>query len=773
MKILLKCFVAIFFVTLVFAGCTTNDSQNVKQLNLIPYPDSVVIEKGNFYFTNQTLWMVENEAQKNIADDLVNKIKLASGFPNPISKTKKQSDERVIFQTDSTIPDEHYYLSVSENDVIIKASSNAGFFYATQTIRQLLPPEIESGKKINRILKLPVATIVDKPRFQWRGYMLDVSRHFMPKEYVLELIDNLALHKINIFHLHLVDDNGWRIEIKKHPELTEIGSQRVERNELFTERAQPKIGEPIVPTGFYTQEDIKEMVSYAAQRNVTIVPEIEMPAHTSSSLAAYPELACPVAPKPIHVQPGAGNQNSNMEYCAGNEQVFEFLENVLSEVIELFPSPYIHIGGDEASKRHWKQCELCQKRMKEEQLDDVEELQGYFIRRIGKYLNQHGRTLVGWDEITNSKMPEDAIVMGWRGDGSAGYKAGEMGHRFVMTPARSLYFIRYQGPQWFEPTTYFGNVTLKDVYKYEPVHSNLDENVEKNLLGVQACLWTEFVTNPKEANYMTYPRLDALAELTWTSKKNRNFEAFIPRLDEMLKRYKFMQIDYAKSMYNIAHQAKPVDGAVELNLTCERPDMKIEYVIFSDEKESGQAVYERPILLKSNAIIKAKTTNQNGIEGEELELDFRFNKTTAQKVIFNNTDGGVLVNGLLGSLKHTDGEWLGCYGKDAEITIYLNQSNPITEIKIGTIQDLGMGIVFPSVVTCLASADGEIYQQVGILTSNNLNQFSGASITKFEIKKLNLTARHLKLIAEKNNYPKGHRREGTDAWIKFDEIIIN
>lgn len=762
-----------FFSAISGTGCAPNNNLTSKQLNLIPYPDSIAIGKENFTFSPQTLWIVENKEQENIALQIIAKFNTACGFCNKVSQSKRQTTNSVFFQTDSSIPEEAYYLNVTKNGVTVKASSKAGFFNASQTLRQLLPPEIESATKLNFNLEIPVVIITDNPRFQWRGYMLDVSRHFMPKEYVLKLIDNLALHKINIFHLHLVDDNGWRIEIKKYPALTEVGAQRVERNELFTERAQPKIGESTVPNGFYTQEDIIEMVQYAAQRNITIIPEIEMPAHTSSSLAAYSELTCPIAPKPIHVQPGAGSPYSNIEYCAGNEQVFEFLENVLDEVMELFPSQYIHIGGDEASKRHWEQCKLCQKRMKEEQLNDVEELQGYFIRRIGKYLKQHGRELVGWDEIINSKMPEDAIVMGWRGNGDAGYKAGEMGHRFVMTPARSLYFIRYQGPQWFEPTTYFGNVTLKDVYEYEPLPDELDKNVAKNLLGVQACLWTEFVTNPKEANYMTYPRLDALAELGWTSKKNRNFEAFIPRLDEMLKRYEYMQIDYAKSMYNIAHQAKPVDGAIEVNLTCEKPDMQIENSIVSDNSQTQKAVYTDPVLIQSNATIKAKATTVNGIEGEELELNFRFNKATAQKVVFNNTDGWVLANGLRGSLKYTDGEWIGCYGEDAEIIIELNQSSPITDVKIGAIQDLGMGIIFPSKINCLVSTNGDLYEPVGVLNSNDMNWFSGVSIANFEIKNLNVNTRYIKLIAEKNAYPKGHRREGTNAWIKFDEIIIN
>ena len=773
MKKLFKWFTAVACVTLFFVGCSTTNTRDIEQLSIIPYPDSVAIGKGTFTFSPQTLWVVENKAQENIALQIIEKFNTSSGFSNKVSQSEKQTPNSVFFQTDGSIPEEAYYLRVTKKGVTIKASSHAGFFYATQTLRQLLPPEIESATPLTFELKIPALTIIDKPRFRWRGFMLDVSRHFMPKAYVLGLIDNLAFHKINIFHLHLVDDNGWRIEIKKYPELTEVGARRVERNGLFTERTLPGMNEPTVPTGFYTQEDIKEMAQYAAQRNITIIPEIEMPAHTTSSLAAYPELACPGAQKPIQVQPGPGNPHTNREYCAGNEQVFAFLEDVLAEVMELFPSPYIHIGGDEASKRDWKQCDLCQKRMKEEGLPNEEELQGYFIRRMGKYIKDNGREWVGWDEITNSKMPEEAIVMGWRGNGNAGYKAGELGHRFVMSPARSLYFIRYQGPQWFEPTTYFENVTLKDVYEYEPLPDSLDVKVAKNLLGVEACLWTEFVTNPKEADYMTYPRLDALAEVAWTSKKNRNFEAFLPRLDVMLKRYQHMQIDYAKSMFNIGHQAKPVEGVLEVSLACERPDIKIEYSIASEEGVKENTVYTGSILLHSNAIIKAKASTAKGVEGKELVLDLQFNKATAKTIVFNNSDGWILANGLRGSEKHTDGEWIGCYGENAEILIDLHQPGPITNIKLGTIQDLGMGITFPSLVKCMASADGALYEMVGTLIPGDLKKVSGVSITEFEINNLALTARYIKLVAEKNEFPKGFWREGTNSWIKFDEIIVN
>ena len=362
---------------------------------------------------------------------------------------------------------------------------------------------------------VPAVTIQDEPRFGFRGLLLDPVRCFIPKENVLRIIDCMAMLKINKLHFHLTDDNGWRIEIKKYPRLTEVGAWRVDRTDVpFHSRRNPKRGEPTPIGGFYTQEDIREIVAYAADRQIEVIPEIDVPAHSNAALAAYPQLACPVVKDFIGVLPGLGGRNSEIIYCAGNDSVFTFLQDIFDEILTLFPSRYIHVGGDEARKTNWEKCPLCQKRMKKQHLTNEEDLQGYFMKRISDYLRKKGREVIGWDELTNSSfLPEESIILGWQGMGTAALKAAEKGHRFIMTPARIMYLIRYQGPQWFEPVTYFGNNTLKDVFDYEPVQKDWKPEYESLLMGIQACMWTEFCNKPEDVDYLLFPRLAALAEV--------------------------------------------------------------------------------------------------------------------------------------------------------------------------------------------------------------------------------------------------------------------
>jgi hexosaminidase len=313
-----------------------------------------------------------------------------------------------------------------------------------------------------------------------------------------------------------------------------VGAWRVERDEPFPAREVAKPGEKATVGGFYTQEEIREMVAFAQERHIEIIPEIEMPAHTNSSLAAYPELACSVVEKPITVLPGLNTKQAAIIYCAGKDEVFDFLEDVIDEVAELFPAKYIHLGGDEANKTHWEKCPDCQARMKAEKLPNEEELQSYFMKRMSRYVQSKGKEVMGWDELTNSEIPEDAIIYGWRGEGDAALIAARKGHRFVMTPAKILYLIRYQGPQWFEPLTYFGNNTLKDVYDYEPVQADWEEGVDTLLMGIQGSLWTEFCQTPEDVEYLLFPRLAAVAERSWSPKSSSNWEAFLPALDNYL-----------------------------------------------------------------------------------------------------------------------------------------------------------------------------------------------------------------------------------------------
>lgn len=490
----------------------------------------------------------------------------AGGFTPRIKVDSRKGD--VCLVTDATLKSEAYKLEITIKKITIRASDLQGFYYALQSIRQLLPSAIESEQVTENVdWTVPALTITDQPRFGYRGLLVDVARFFSPKENLLRIIDCMAMLKLNKLHLHLVDDNGWRIEIKKYPLLTEIGSCRVDRpGKTFPERRNPRQGEPTVEKGFYTQDEIREIVRYAQERHIEVIPEIEMPAHSNAALAAYPLLSCPVVDKFIGVLPGLGGNHADVIFCAGNDSVFTFLQDILDEVLELFPSKYIHLGGDEARKTHWEECPLCQTRMKAESLENTEELQGYFMARVARYVQNKGREVIGWDELTNARIPEGSIILGWQGYGQAALKAAELGHRFIMTPARILYLIRYQGPQWFEPITYFGNNTLKDVYDYEPVQKDWTPQAASLLMGVQACMWTEFCNSPADVDYLLFPRLSALAEVAWTKPARKNWASYLKAMDHFNEHLAAKGIVYARSMYNIQQTVTPKEGRLQVEL---------------------------------------------------------------------------------------------------------------------------------------------------------------------------------------------------------------
>ena len=456
-------------------------------------------------------------------------------------------------------------------------------------------------------------------RHAYRGMHLDVARFFMPREHVLRLIECMAQLKLNKLHLHLTDDNGWRLEIKRYPRLTEVGAWRVDRPGVpFPARRNPAPGEPTPVGGFYTQDDIREIVAYAAERQIEVIPEIDVPAHSNAALAAYPEYACPVVDRYIGVLPGLGGRNADIIFCAGNERTFGFLQNILDEVLELFPSRYIHLGGDEAWKTHWETCPLCQARIRREKLASVEELQGYFMRRVCDYVRSKGREVIGWDELTNSRLPEGVIIQGWQGYGQAALKAAAQGHRFILTPARVLYLIRYQGPQRFEPVTYFGNNTLQDVYGYEPVQEDWAPEYESLLMGVQASMWTEFCDTPEDVEYLLFPRLAALAEVAWQPRGAKDWPGFLQRLDTFLPRLDAMGVTYARSMFNIQQRIEPDGGALRVELACIRPDVEIRYTTDGSEPAADSPLYAEPLRIEGPVTVKGARTAAGLQQGDGM-----------------------------------------------------------------------------------------------------------------------------------------------------------
>ena len=578
-----------------FLAVTNIQADNLTQpFSLVPCPVSLVPGTGNFHFSAKTSFAVENEGQAEQVRQFTELLTRAGGFTPRIKVDSRKGD--VCLVTDATLKSEAYKLEITIKKITIRASDLQGFYYALQSIRQLLPSAIESEQVTENVdWTVPALTITDQPRFGYRGLLVDVARFFSPKENLLRIIDCMAMLKLNKLHLHLVDDNGWRIEIKKYPLLTEIGSCRVDRpGKTFPERRNPRQGEPTVEKGFYTQDEIREIVRYAQERHIEVIPEIEMPAHSNAALAAYPLLSCPVVDKFIGVLPGLGGNHADDIFCAGNDSVFTFLQDILDEVLELFPSKYIHLGGDEARKTHWEECPLCQTRMKAESLENTEELQGYFMARVARYVQNKGREVIGWDELTNARIPEGSIILGWQGYGQAALKAAELGHRFIMTPARILYLIRYQGPQWFEPITYFGNNTLKDVYDYEPVQKDWTPQAASLLMGVQACMWTEFCNSPADVDYLLFPRLSALAEVAWTKPARKNWASYLKAMDHFNEHLAAKGIVYARSMYNIQQTVTPKEGRLQVELDCIRPDVQVRYTMDGSVPTAQSLLYTKP-----------------------------------------------------------------------------------------------------------------------------------------------------------------------------------
>lgn len=762
--------IALFAAGIVSCNTAIKDNEAL----IVPKPVSMILNNGSFHFTSSTKIAVENEEQAVAARYFANLFTTAAGFTPAVVVGEKAGD--VIFVTDDKLGSEEYSLNVSSDKVEIKASDVKGFFYALQTIRLSLPASIDAKQVSDADWSIPAIAVTDRPRFSYRGLMLDVARYFMPKDELLKLIDCMSMLKLNSLHLHLTDDNGWRLEIKKYPKLTEIGAWRVDRGDRpFPDRRNAEKGEPTPLGGFYTQDDMKEIISYAAERQVEIIPEIDVPAHSNAALAAYPEYACPVVKKFIGVIPGLGGSNADIIYCAGNDKVFGFLEGIFDEVIDLFPSRYIHIGGDEAWKTHWKKCPLCQERIHKEKLADEEALQGYFMNRISKYLQSKGKEVMGWDELTNSVVPDDVIVFGWQGFGNAALKAAAKGHRFVMTPARVLYLIRYQGPQWFEPLTYFGNNTLKDVYDYEPIQENWKPEYENLLMGVQGSMWTEFCNKPEDVTYQIFPRLVALAEIAWSPKDSKDWNGFIKTLDKFSAHLDAKGIKYARSMYNIQHTSIPYDGKINVALECIRPDMEIRYSTDGTEPTANSELYEDTLSFSESVTLKAATFAEGKQMGQVLVLPVKWNKATGKKIINAKGNEKLLTNGVRGSLRQSDFEWCTWDNMDKNsFTVDLENVEIINNITIGCLTNYGMGVHKPQTLSVEISDNGKEFNPIAEKKFSHKEIFKeGNFIENISFPTKGISGRFLRITATgAGNNPEDHLRPGQSSRYYFDEIIV-
>lgn len=768
-KWLMACMAAL---ALGMSGC--HSPKQLEDVVIVPQPLSVEKGNGSFSFSGKTVIAVADDEQRIVAENFALLFTKPAGFT---PKVVKSNEGDIVFSIDRSMKADAYELQITSDRISIKAADVKGFFYALQSIRLMLPPTIEGQKETTDAWKVPAVVVKDEPRFDYRGFMLDVSRYFLLKEDVMRMIDCISMLKINRLHLHLTDDNGWRLEIKKYPRLTEVGAWRVDRQNLpFPDRRNPKKGEPATVGGFYTQEDMKDIIRYAAERQVEIIPEIDIPAHSNAALASYPEYACPVVKDFIGVLPGLGGKNAEIIFCAGNDKTFTFLQDVLDEVMALFPSRYINLGGDEATKTNWKKCPLCQARIQKEHLPDEEALQGYFMSRIGDYVRSKGKQVMGWDELTNSKLPEESIVLGWQGYGKAALKAAEQGHRFIMAPARVAYLIRYQGPQWFEPVTYFGNNIMKDLFNYEPVQSDWKPEYESLLMGVQACMWTEFCNVPEDVFYMTFPRLAALAEIAWVPKGKRDWNEFLKGVDNFNKHLEQKGIIYARSMYNIQHKVTPEEsGKLMIKLECERPDMEIHYTLDGTEPMETSALYDSAFVVDKNVEVKAATFAEGKQMGKTLILPIHWNMATAKPLVGAQKGMDILVNGLRGSLKQTDFEWYtGELSQPISVVVDLLKPEKMKHFAVGCITNYGMAVHKPRMMKVEVSDDNKTFTEVGRLTFTDNEIFKeGNFIEDLSIEHVGITGRYVRFTLETpGNCPDDHVRPGQASKVYIDEVII-
>ena len=602
------------FLLLYLANSIVAQPVNVNNnLSIIPKPLSVKETSGSFIIGKDTKIYVDvnNKSLKKIGEMLSAQLKLETGYAISVNEKKGIVAKNSIVLTQNgatdTLGTEGYNLSVRLDKIIIKSVHPTGVFYGMQTLFQLLP--VKSVTINKNSFFIPCVEIIDKPRFGWRGMMLDVGRYFYSVDFIKKYIDYLAMHKMNSFHWHLTEDHGWRIEIKKYPKLTQIGAWR---EGTQYDRATSQVDKN-PHGGYYTQDQIRDVVAYASDRFVNIVPEIEMPGHTMAALVAYPELSCTGGPFKM---PLYWNIQKDV-YCAGNEQTFKFLEDVLSEVADLFPSPIIHIGGDECPKDRWKLCSKCQARMKAEGLKDERELQSYFIRRIENFLLTKNKRIIGWDEILEGGLAPNAAVMSWRGI-QGGIEAARQHHDVVMSPVDYSYFDYYQGEPYLEPVAFGGLLTLEKVYSYEPVPVELNSDEVKFIKGVQANVWSEFIHSSEKVEYMSFPRVAALAEVGWTDPKLKSWEDFKRRMEDQYQRYDQVGLNYARSAYNVRYIIKTdtVNRSSNVILTTDSYHPDIRFTTDGNEPTLKSKKYAGSFTVPVPSIIKAATFKNGKVAGK-------------------------------------------------------------------------------------------------------------------------------------------------------------
>ncbi|AKD55519.1 glycoside hydrolase family 20 protein [Spirosoma radiotolerans] len=749
-------------------------AQSDNQYNLIPFPARFSGQNGQFSISASTRVITSpatDATVRAVAQTFVNQLKAANDLSLAVAPTSPAlaKGAHIFFALNKklNLGDEGYKLTVTPGKVLAEAATSKGLFYAAQTIRQLLP----AGKSAT--VSLPACAITDKPRFGYRGLMLDVGRHFMPVPFVKKFIDLMALHKQNTFHWHLTDDQGWRIDIKKYPKLTQIGSKRAESivGQYYQNYPQQFDGKPV--GGFYTQEEIKDVVRYAQTRFVTIVPEIEMPGHAQAALAAYPELGCdPAKGYQVYTKWGV----SEDVYCP-SEKTFGFLQDVLTEVIALFPGKYIHIGGDECPKTAWKNSAFCQELMKKNNLKDENELQSYFIRRIEKFLNSKGRSIIGWDEILEGGLAPNAAVMSWRGT-EGGIAAAKQKHAVIMTPGATCYLDQYQGNPATEPLAIGGYLPLDQVYAYEPMPNELAAADQKYILGVQGNIWTEYMPTPESVEYMAFPRAIALAELGWMQPGPHNFEDFAQRLKNHLP--KLTGVNYAKRLFDITASTQPNEqGQIQVVLKKLDTDSQIFYTLNGKEPNERSTEYIGPITLTKTTTIRAMTRTGGAPTGGQLTQTFTLHKGKNKPYTYalapdqsSDPTSAKLTDGVRGDTPRSRREWVSFYGSDMDLTLDLGDITSVTKVSLNFLKIiLEKGFPPTAVEIALSKDESDFKDAITQPVTYDLNGPWAILPVVADFK--TARARYVRIRAKNAGVcPAGHPNAGAKTWLATDEVVV-